>query len=418
MASLIKRIPRSTDGLALLGSIAAGMLLTYVLLSPSGSESLDLALYLVAGSLISLAATELLLRNRIVSGTLRLRQKLVVASVFVLLIGFINIVGLSALMFVNSDHDLPLLVAILAFAGGISLYVAVRLASRLSRSLETLERGVERLAEGELAARVPIESEDELGRVSRSFNLMAANLEESRERQRQLEESRKELTAAISHDLRTPLASARAMLEAIKDEVVSDPSEQKEYVERSLREINNLSDLVSDLFELSLIDAGALTLERSRTPLQDLVLETVGSFEESARQKGLTLSVDVEEQMEQVVIDGLRIRRVLVNLLQNAIRHTPADGSVSVTARDEGHEVRVEVSDTGSGIAEKDLPKIWSRFFRADESRTRMADGLPGTGLGLSIVRGIIDLHGGWIRAESPRGQGARFSFGLPKAAG
>ena len=310
-----------------------------------------------------------------------------------------------------------MLLAILAFAGGVSLYVAVRLASRLSRSLETLERGVERLAEGDLAARVPIESDDELGSVSKSFNLMAASLEDSRERQRQLEESRKELTAAISHDLRTPLASARAMLEAIKDEVVADPAEQKEYVDRSLREINNLSDLVNDLFELSLIDAGALTLERSRTPLPDLVLETVGSFEESARQKGLKLSVDVEREMEQVVIDGLRIRRVLVNLLQNAIRHTPADGSVSVVARDEGDAVRVEVSDTGAGIEEKDLPKIWSRFFRADESRTRAADGPQSTGLGLAIVHGIIDLHGGWIRAESRKGEGASFSFGLPKAA-
>lgn len=413
----MKSFPGSRNSFALLLSVGAGTLLTYLLLTPPGGEIRDLALYLVVGGLVSLVATELLLRNRIVSSTLKLRQKMVLASAFVLAIGFINIIGLSALMFVNMDHDLPLLIAILAFAGGLSLYVAARLAGSLSESLETLSAGVRRLSKGELSARVPVKSSDEFGSVSESFNTMASNLEQARERQRQLEESRKELTAAISHDLRTPLASARAMLEAIKDDVVHDPGEQREYVKRSLNEINNLSDLVNDLFELSLIDAGALTLERSRTPLQDLVLETVDSFAASARQKGLKLSVEVEEEMERVVIDGLRIRRVLVNLLQNAIRHTPPDGSVTVVARDEGDEVRVDVTDTGSGIREDDLPKIWSRFFRADESRTRESDGLPSSGLGLAIARGIIDLHGGWIEATSERGRGARFSFGLPKTA-
>ncbi len=413
----MKRLPATTDGIVLLASAGAGLLLTYILLNPSGSDVRDLALYLIIGGLASLATTELLLRNRIVSGALKLRQKMVVASAFVLAVGFINTIGLSALMFVNSDHDLPMLIAILAFAGGISVYVALRLASRLSHSLETLSAGVKRISEGELSARVPVDSNDEIGGVSRSFNSMAENLEQAKERQRQLEESRKELTAAISHDLRTPLASARAMLEAIKDNVVEDPSEQRDYVKRSLHEINILADLVNDLFELSLIDAGALTLERSQTPLQDLVLETVGGFAASARQKGLNLSVDVEEEMERVVIDGLRIRRVLVNLLQNAIKHTPPDGSVTVVARDEGDEVRVDVTDTGTGIDEDDLPKIWSRFFRADESRTRELDGLPSSGLGLAIARGIIDLHGGWIEATSEKGRGARFSFGLPKTA-
>lgn len=413
----MKRLQVTTDAIVLLASAGAGILLTYLLLSPSGSDVRDLAIYLAIGGLVSLGATELLLRNRIVSGTLKLRQKMVVASAFVLAIGFINTIGMSVLMFVNTDHDLPMLIAILAFAGGISLYVALRLASRLSNSLETLSEGVERISAGELSARVPVISNDEIGSVSESFNSMAANLESAHERQRQLEGSRKELTAAISHDLRTPLASARAMLEAISDGVVDDPNEQQEYIQRSLNEINILSGLVNDLFELSLIDAGALTLERSQTPLQNLVLETVHGFAASASQKGLKLSVEVEEAMEEVAIDGLRIRRVLVNLLQNAIKHTPPDGSVTVIARDDGDEVRVDVTDTGTGIAADDLPKIWSRFFRADESRTRESDGLPSSGLGLAIARGIIDLHGGWIEAVSEKGKGARFSFGLPKTA-
>lgn len=413
----MKTMPVTKDALVLIAGAGAGLLLTYLLLTPTGSDVRDLTLYLVAGGLISLIATELLIRNRIVSGSLSLRQKMVVASGFVLAIGFLNIMGLSALMFVNLDHDLPLLIAILAFAGVISIYAAVRLASRMSQTLETLTHGVRKLSNGELSTRVQVDSQDELGTVSESFNAMAANLERSYERQRQLEEGRKELTAAISHDLRTPLASARAMLEAINDDVVSDPNEQREYVRRSLNEINNLSGLVNDLFELSLIDAGALTLDLRRTKIQEILLETVNGFAASANQKGLQLSIDVEDQMGEVVMDGLRIRRVLVNLLQNAIKHTPPDGTVTVVARDAGDEVQVEVADTGTGIPAEDLPKIWTRFFRADESRTRESEMQPSSGLGLAIAKGIVDLHGGWITAKSEEGRGARFSFGLPKTA-
>ena len=403
------------DIIALVASVAAGILLTYALLTPSGKDVRDLAIYLAIGGVASLVATELLLRNRWLSDVLNLRAKVIVAAIFVLGIGVLNTFGLSALMFSNSQHDLPMLVAILAFAGGISLYVAYRMAARLSSNLDLLANGARRLAAGDLSSRVPVASSDEFGVVSSAFNDMASSVELANQQQRQLEESRKQLTAAISHDLRTPLSSARAMLEAIKDGVVSTSAEQHEYVRRSLNEINNLTDMVDDLFELALIDAGAMRLERRLTPMQSLVLETVDGLAAAARSKGVELKVDVPEQMESVPIDGIRVRRVLINLLQNAIRHTPPDGAVTVAARDEGNEVRVEVRDTGAGIPETDLPHIWDRFFRSDPSRTRGGYGLLHSGLGLAIAKGIVDLHGGWISATSEPPLGACFSFGLPR---
>lgn len=395
--------------------MSLGILLTMWLLSPTGGEIVGLTAYLIGGVVITVALTEALVRNRRIFGALRLRPRLLVAFVFATVIGLLNTFALSAFMFVNTGHDLPMLFAIIVFAGGVSLYVAYRAAERVSSALETLAEGVEQVSSGQFSARVPDGSSDEVGAVSRSFNEMAARLESAQARQIRLEDERKQFTAAISHDLRTPLSSARVMLEAVRDGVADGTEERDEYVRRTLREINNLSDLVDDLFELSLIDAGALRLEMKPTPLQELVLESVEGMAAAARKKGLELSVHLDDGLGEVVVDGLRVRRALMNLVQNAIRHTPADGSVTISASATGDEVKVEVRDTGEGIAQEDLPHIWTRSFRADPSRTRDADGLQQTGLGLSIARAIIELHGGWVSATSTRGGGSEFVFGLPR---
>ena len=129
----------------------------------------------------------------------------------------------------------------------------------------------------------------------------------------------------------------------------------------------------------------------------------------------MDLSVHLDDGLGEVVVDGIRVRRVLMNLVQNAIRHTPSDGSVTVSATANGDEIKVQVKDTGEGISQEDLPNIWTRSFRADPSRTRDENGLQQTGLGLAIARGIIELHGGWVTASSTKGHGAEFAFGLPK---
>jgi two-component system sensor histidine kinase BaeS len=393
------------------------MLLTFLLLEPDAGDMGGLALYLLAGSLVSVGLTEVLVRDNRVFGAMRLRPRLVIAFVFVTALGLLNIFALSAFMFVNTGHDLPMLLAFLVFAGGVSVYVAYRLAEGVSGALERLAEGVKSVATGEFSTRVPEGAADEIGDVSKAFNQMAARLEEAQRRQSQLEDERKQFTAALSHDLRTPLSSARVMLEAIRDGVISDSQEQREYVRRTLVEVRNLSDLVDDLFELSLLDAGALKLHMSPTPLQELVLSSVEGMSAAAKSKGLAFDVQVDEACGDVVMDGLRVRRVLMNLVQNAIRHTPADGSVTVAAHDEGDQVTVEVRDTGEGISADDLPKIWTRSYRADPSRTRDINGLQQTGLGLATAKAIIELHGGWVSATSALGEGSSFVFGLPKKA-
>ncbi len=385
------------------------------MLSPPGGELAGLIGYLVVGIIATVLLTELLVRNNRLFGSLRLRPRLIVAIGFATLLGLINIVALSAFMFVNTGHDLPMLLAIVVFSGGISIYVAYRVAERVSGSMETLEQGVERVSGGEFSARVPESGHDEVSDVSRSFNEMARRLDEAQARQLRLEEERKQFTAAISHDLRTPLSSARVMLEAIRDRVVDGPEEREDYIRRTLVEIGNLSELVDDLFELSLIDAGALKLDMRPTPLQELILESVEGLSAAAKSKGLDLNIDVAEDLGTVVVDGLRVRRALMNLVQNAIRHTPADGTVTVSASDSGDEIKVEVRDSGEGIAEEDLPHIWTRSYRVDPSRTRDVNGLQQTGLGLSITRAIIELHGGWVSASSRYGEGSEFTFALPK---
>ncbi|MBI2910898.1 MAG: hypothetical protein HYY05_02060, partial [Chloroflexi bacterium] len=176
-------------------------------------------------------------------------------------------------------------------------------------------------------------------------------------------------------------------------------------------EVRHLSLLIDDLFELARIDAGLLELQLERVSLEDLISDTLESMSAQARQHGLSLTGQVPEAVPPVAMDARRIQRVLFNLVQNALRHTPADGTVFVRALDAGSEVHVEVADTGEGIPAEELPRIFERFYQVDRARHR-----GGSGLGLSIARAIVEAHGGHIWAASAPGQGATFTFTLPKS--
>lgn len=400
---------------AIVVSLALGVTIAWLLLSPTSRETLELSAYLGVSGLASLAFVEIALRRTRFFAGLRLRPKMLVASGMGLAITLVNTIALAVLMFVNAEHDLPMLISILAFAGGLGIYTGYRLAGHSARSLGALAEGAGRIAAGELSVRIPVESNDEVGELSEAFNEMATSLEEAMARHVQLEEGRKQLTAAVSHDLRTPLSSARAMLEALADGVVDTPEEQADYHRRMLNEIKILSELVDDLFDLSLLDVGAMRLDLRPTPLQDLVLETIESMRPAADRKRLTLKSRIGEDLQPVLVDPVRMRRVMMNLVQNAIRHTPADGTVAVEADDMGDEVVLEVRDTGEGIARRDLPRIWTRFFRPEDARGRDADGSARSGLGLAIAKAIVEIHGGVISVESEVGEGSVFRVRLPK---
>jgi signal transduction histidine kinase len=266
---------------------------------------------------------------------------------------------------------------------------------------------------GSLDKRVPVRANDEVGELAAAFNEMVERLQGSFDRERELESARKELFGAVSHDLRTPLASIRAMIESINDGVVSDEETTKRYLKTIQSEVENLSRLISDLFELSQIDAGILALHVESSSIQDLISDTLESMAAQAAERRLRLEGQVDEDISPVSMDSQRVQRVLYNLVQNAIRHTPTDGSISIRAVDIGEAVEVQVADTGEGIRDRDVPKIFERAYRADPARQRDSGG---AGLGLSIARGIIEAHGGRIWVETRPGHGSVFSFTLPKS--
>ena len=240
---------------------------------------------------------------------------------------------------------------------------------------------------------------------------MAAQLELMQQKQQELDTLRRDLVAWVSHDLRTPLTSMRAVLEALADGVVDDPETVERYYRVAQQDIRSLSHLIDDLFDVSQIDAGGLMLDRAANSIGDLISDTIESFSETARRQGIELAGAVQPGVDPVQMDAPRIGRVLANLTANALRHTPAGGRVHLAARRLGSSVEVEVTDSGEGIRPEDLPYIFDRFYRGEKSRSRATGG---AGLGLAIARGIVEAHGGSIRAESEAGHGARFVFMWP----
>ncbi|NIV39841.1 MAG: two-component sensor histidine kinase, partial [Anaerolineae bacterium] len=231
------------------------------------------------------------------------------------------------------------------------------------------------------------------------------------QKQREVEDLRRNLIAWAGHDLRTPLASIQAIVEALADGVVEEPQTIDRYLHTAQREIRSLSHLIDDLFELAQIEAGGLPLDKSENSLSDLVSDTIESFSELAARREVTLEGRADPAVDPVVMDTQQIGRVLSNLVGNALRHTPPRGTVRVQAVAQPDGARVEIQDTGEGIPAQDLPHVFERFYRGEKSRSRATGG---AGLGLAIAKGIVEAHGGSIDVESQPGQGTRFAFTLP----
>ena len=244
------------------------------------------------------------------------------------------------------------------------------------------------------------DGQDELAGLARSFNMMAARLEEAAAQRARLEQGRRDLIAWTSHDLRTPLASLRLVIEALVDGVAGDEATQQRYLETAQREIRNLSELIDDLFELSQLESGHIELRLQRSSLSDLLSDTLGALRPVALRHEVRLEGQVSSAVDPVLIDPEKIQRVLYNLVSNAIRHTPAGGYVQLGAELSGpDQVRVTVTDSGEGIATADLPQVFERFWRGEQARTRAHSGERGAGLGLAIAprpgRGARRQHRG-----------------------
>jgi signal transduction histidine kinase len=341
-------------------------------------------------------------------------QLAVAALLGSLLLGGMVIAG-SGAMFISS-HDLSILLTMVMFAAVLAVGFSLRAAVPLARRVERLRLGTARLARGELGAKVKVEGYDELAALADDFNRMAAALGRARTREREADEARRDLVAAVSHDLRTPLASARALIEAVADGVVDDPETGARYLASAEGELAKLGRLVDDLFELARIDAGVLRLELQEISLRDLVSDTLSSFGPEAKRRGVRLVGEIAPEVDPVRANPSKLQRVLYNLVSNALRHTPSDGTVFLRAEPRDNVVLVEVADTGEGIAPEDLPCVFERSFRGERSRAAPETGDDsGAGLGLAIARGLVEAHGGNIEVASRLGEGSRFSFTLQR---
>jgi len=310
-------------------------------------------------------------------------------------------VSLGGLVMFHMHDDVKIL-AIAAASASTALAAALLVGTRIGRRIHGLEIAADELSAGELKARAPTDGPRELAHVGEAFNAMASNIEA-------LFDARRQLVAWASHDLRTPVASIQAMLEAVEDGLASFD----EYLPALRQQTGTLALLIDDLFELSRIDAGALTLELREAQLPPLVSDCMRGLEAEARARQVHLESQIDDGLPDVRCAPEQVQRVLLNLLTNALRHTPSDGAVTVRARQRASELEVSIEDTGAGLSTEAQQRMFERFWRGDSSRTRASGG---AGLGLAIAQGFVEAQGGRIWAENRPEGGARFAFTLPIA--
>jgi len=288
-----------------------------------------------------------------------------------------------------------------AVAAGLGVLVALWLARRIVRPVTFLTRAARAIAAGRPAPPVLVEGRDEIAELGRAFNRMATQLALD-------EAQRRRLFAGITHELRTPLAVIQGTLEAMLDHVVEPTPDQ---ITGLHSQTLLLRRLITDLRDLSLAQAGQLQLHPETTDVAAIVSDAVEAFAPSFHDRGVAVEVDALQGLPSAEVDPDRVRQIVQNLLDNALRYTPPGGTVRVHLRGQDGEIRLAVADTGRGIGPEDLPHIFEHFYRADRSRARSSGG---TGLGLAIVKSLVEAHRGRVIVESTPGAGSTFTVTLP----
>jgi signal transduction histidine kinase len=400
-----------------------------ITLRPSYADAVQIALYLALSGVVSVALGQgaLWLADAARVGSVWLRL-LLPPAVTTLVIAF-NVILVSRMMFIASE-DAQVLLGFLLFGVALALMLSFSIASEMTLAITRIETGARRIAAGDYQYRIGEDASggaEELARLARWFNAMAQSVQRAFEQRQVAEDERRQVVAAVSHDLRTPLASIRAMIEAIDDGVVTDDATVRRYQRAIHTEVRRLSALMDDFFELSRLESGAFTLRRERLALDDLLSDALEAAQAQADRKGVRLAGQVEGTLPLVWVDARQLHRALTNLLQNALRYSHAGDAIllhATTISDDAtgaRWARIVVMDSGAGIAPSDLPHIFERTYRGEASRARShvgkasaapdthaptediaADAMIGAGLGLTIARGIIEAHGGVINARSP----------------
>ncbi|HLZ71961.1 MAG TPA: ATP-binding protein [Dehalococcoidia bacterium] len=405
-------LPRA--GLAAAATGGLGLLLAGLAIAAraggEGHDVLLLALTMAASGLGSLALAIVLVRLAEQTPRIGLAARLLIPGALAIVVVSVNVWFTASMMFI-SHKDSIVLAVLLGYAAVLAVAASSALAGSITSGLARLTDAVQRMAGGELGVRVPVRTADEIGALGEAFNQMAGQLAQAERLRLEMETARRHLLAAVSHDLRTPLSAIRVMLEAIEDGVVDDAETIERYHHAMQGEVARLSGLIDDLFELSQIEAGVVGLRRERADIGDLITETAEAMRAEAERAGVRLCSEFSEALPPISVDMQKLHRVLGNLLANAVRHTPAGGSVRLGAAADAATLAIVVADSGEGIAAEDLPHVFERFYRGDKSRSRAGGG---AGLGLAIARGLVQAHGGQIDVQSTPGAGATFTVRLP----
>ena len=294
------------------------------------------------------------------------------------------------------------LAALLAIIASIPfIYMNSR---HISRPIKEIEKAAKQIAAGEKAEDTQIVSEDEIGKLSKSFNMMKDQIEKT-------ERTRRELIANISHDLRTPLTSINGFVQGMLDGIVK-PEEQMSYLRIIQEETNRLINLTSDILDLAKIESGSLSLKVECVNIRQITGSVLSSIQLKARERGIRISCNIDSQI-RALADEARLKQILANILSNALKYSQMGGLIQIEAEYQEQMVLISIKDHGIGISKDDLPFIFEKFFRADRSR-RTED--ESSGLGLSIVKNLVILNGGSIKVESELGEGTTIKFSLPKA--
>ncbi len=283
----------------------------------------------------------------------------------------------------------------------VALILGALLARSLTSPIRRLTNATRVVAQGELGHQVEVTTRDELGNLTASFNQMSADLA-------RINQSRRQMTADIAHDLRTPLSVILGYTEALSDGKLAGSPDMYTVMHK---EAQQLQRLIEDLRTLSLADAGELPMNRQETDPADLLERIAAAHQVQAQERGVALQVSAQETLPAVLMDPDRMAQVLGNLVSNALRYTPASGTVTLGAAAIAQTLHLTVTDTGSGIAPEDLPHIFERFYRGEKSRQQQEDE---SGLGLAIARSLVLAHGGNISADSTPGEGTIFTISLP----
>jgi signal transduction histidine kinase len=404
-ASLVRGSALALDSAALMAAI--------VLAAYDGQAAVMTLAILAPLGLASVAATHAVLARRRRLGSLR--SQALATAVLALAPGAVALTLFVELMFV-SGHDAVFAGLAAAYSALLGVWAGRLLSHRVIDDVNALRAGLAAVGAGERTLDLRLGGADELAHIASEVEAMVARLAAAERRREDAEAARRSLIAAVSHDLRTPVTALRLLAEAVDDEI-GDPDTRREDVRRLGVHVRALGGLIDDLFELTQLEAGVVAWSMRRIDRDELVEDTVAAMRPAAAAGGVAVRAEIDPSLVPAHANPERIQRVLFNLIQNAIRHTPADGSVTVRAARAGTSVEIEVADTGTGIAPADRKRIFEPFQQGADRAAR-SDG--GSGLGLAISRAIVEAHGGriWIVDElAGDGEaGARVRFSLPAA--